>query len=425
MHPFLRDRLSAHRVRVVAWMVLTIVVTLQIISFATATDRQTIFGPLLGADFAGFYNAGRILNHSPSRLYDVALHSKLYHELFPTAPAEESLPYAHAPFFALLMLPLGLLSYPLAYLLFLIAQPAVYIAGLLAIRPVLKHLDADALRTAALLALSYLPFLIENWMGGQVAAFGFLWMAIALNRALSQRPFAGGLALSMCLYKPTLLVLLLPLLLIGRQFRTLLGVAAGGIALVGVSLLTIGLDGCAGYLRLLLNYGAGASAAGGFRTFKYVDVVSFFRLAFGETILSNVLVIGVAAALLVVVARVWWDYPRHDDDGRRLAWAAALTLTPILNIYAPIYDTLLPILGLLLTADVLARRHPAMPDGFKLVLVLTYIAPMITQGLAATVGFQLFTLVLIGVGLYQLRLAQAESAIAAFEGSSANPRRSG
>src|SRR5687767_3009633 len=268
-------------------MVLATVASLQVILLITANERKTIFGPLLGADFAGFYTSGWILHdYPPAALYDAGLQSTLYHELFPAAPAGEFLPYAHAPFFALLMLPLALLPYPIAYILFLLIAPAMYAAGLIVLRPVLKHLTDDDAWTAALLAASYLPFLIENWVGGQFAVFGFLWMAIALRFALSDRPLASGLALSICFYKPTLLVVILPMLLIGRQFRVLLGVTIGGITLVALSLLVVGVDGCAAYARLLLHYGNGASAAGGFRAFKYVDLVTFFRLAAGGFVLT-------------------------------------------------------------------------------------------------------------------------------------------
>src|SRR5688572_8135384 len=344
-------------------MVLAVVTTLQVVSFTTAVDGYTIFGPALGADFPGFYNAGRILlDYPPAGLYDVSVQSQLYRELFPTAAAGESLPYAHAPFFALLVVPLALLPYPLAYALFLLVAPAVYACGLLIIRPALKDLDRDVMWTAALLALSFAPFLLEGWVGGQFAAFGFVWMAIALRCALSDKPFASGLALSMCFYKPTLLVLVLPMLLIGRQFRTLAGVTIGGLALSALSLLTAGIDGCTGYARMLLNYGGGADASEGFRTFKYVDVVSFFRLAMGDSVFADIFIAGAGCALFAIVARTWWEHSELDDDGRRLAWGTVLTLTPVLNLYSPIYDTLLPVLGLLLTADVLARRGTPMPD---------------------------------------------------------------
>lgn len=380
-------------------MVLATVVVLQVIGFATAKDRRTIFGPLLGADFAGFYIAGWILyDYPPAALYDAGLQWTLYHELFPTAPAGVFLPFAHGPFFALLMLPFAMLPYPLAYVLFLLITPALYAAGLLVVRPVLKHLTSDDAWTGALLALSYLPFLAENWVGGQFAAFGFLWMAIAVRCALSGQPFAAGLPLSMCFYKPTLLVVILPMLLIGRQFRILLGVIVGGVALACLSVLVVGIDGCAAYARLLLNYTHGADASAGFRAFKYVDLVTFFRPAFGGFVLT----IGVASILFAVLARTWWSYGRLDDDARRLAWAAALTLTPVLNVYAPIYDTLLPVLGLLLTADVLTRRETPMPDSFRILLALMFVVPSFSQALASSIGFQPFTLVLIGAGIYPL-----------------------
>src|SRR5437763_12599852 len=86
-----------------------------------------------------------------------------------------------------------------------------------------------------LLALAFEPFIMECWLGGQLSAFGFFCVALALRLDLAGRPFRSGLVLGLCFYKPTLLVLLLPMLVVGRRFRTLAGMAATGLALLGVS----------------------------------------------------------------------------------------------------------------------------------------------------------------------------------------------
>lgn len=389
-------------------MVLAIVIALQLFSLLTVRDGHTRFGTALGGDLPGFYNAGRILvDYDPARLYDLQLQSRLYHDLLPTAPAGESLPYAHAPHFALPMAPLALLPYAGAYGAFLVVAPTAYWAGLRLIRPVVQIVREND-EIATLLVLSYLPFLIENWIGGQFAWFGFVWAALGVRCVLGGREFAGGVALSMCLYKPTLLIVMLPMLLVTRQLRVLLGVGVGAVAMAGVSLAIIGLDGCAAYIRLLLNYSGGADASAGFRTFKYVDILSFATLAGGGVILALVM----AAGVVIVLTRSVWRYQGFDTEQRHLAWAAMLCLTPVLNVYAAVYDTLLPIIGLLLMADVCWRRMGRLADSLRIVLLLAYVVPWFSQALAIHIGFQPLTLVLCAAGMWcvrELRTSAAQS----------------
>jgi len=47
-----------------------------------------------------------------------------------------------------------------------------------------------------------------------IAMIGFFALALAFREEVRKRPFVSGLALSICLYKPTLLLLFLPMLLI-------------------------------------------------------------------------------------------------------------------------------------------------------------------------------------------------------------------
>jgi hypothetical protein len=78
----------------------------------------------------------------------------------------------------------------------------------------------------------------------------------------------------------------------------------------------------------------------------------------------------------------------------------------VLNIYLGIYDTTLAVLSVLLMTDVLYRhedgnRLPLSP-AYKLILLLLYVVPWITQPIARLSGIQLYTLVLALLGIYQI-----------------------
>ena len=116
-----------------------------------------------------------------------------------------------------------------------------------------------------------------------------------------------------------------------------------------------------------------------------------------------------AATFLLVLpflVRGWWvsDLKRRDEQG--LVWAMTLTWILVLNLYVGIYDSTLVVLSALLTAEVLYRqpgRNPlGLPFTFKMILLLLYVVPWITQPIARVTGFQAYSTVLALLGGYQL-----------------------
>src|SRR5205085_3363606 len=103
-------------------------------------------------------------------------------------------------------------------------------------------------------ALSFYPFVMSTLFNGHLSAIGFLALALAFREEDSGRPFLSGLALSACLYKPTLLVLLLPMLLVTRRYKTLLGFTAGVLALATFTTALEGTRVWSGYIDLALYF---------------------------------------------------------------------------------------------------------------------------------------------------------------------------
>ena len=131
------------------------------------------------------------------------------------------------------------------------------------------------------------PFLwIMN--GGQLAAIGFFAFALALREEDRGHFVRSGLALSLCLYKPSLLLLFLPMLVISRRYRTLAGFFAGGIALILFTVAVEGVTVWSGYLGLLFSFGSAAASTHGYRILRYyMDLASFSSLLPGGRSLAG------------------------------------------------------------------------------------------------------------------------------------------
>lgn len=216
--------------------------------------------------------------------------------------------------------------------------------------------------------------------GGQTSAFGFCVLAIAFGLHYKGRHIWAGLALALLLYKPPLLLLLVPMLILTFHWRLLLGFVVGAVTLALVSLMLVGVAGVAGYFTILkLFYVAVNSPTEIFQTWKYVDIGAAFRLLTGHR--GDILRFGLLAITLPLLWRVW----RRDRAGR-LSWALAIVCTVLLNLYTPIYDSTLLILAVMWAGP--------KKVGF-LVLLALFVVSFITVPVASATHVQLFTLGLI------------------------------
>lgn len=402
--------LNLNRLRFVSWSVLAISVALLAISFATSKAGSTLFGTDLGHDYACFYVAGWIANdYGAQRLYDNTLHYRLYHELLPSLPPSADLPYWHPPFLSLLFRPLARLPYAWSYGLWLLITLGFYLAGLALVGRTVEGFTRAERWTTLLLALSFEPFVMECWIGGQLATFGFFWLALALYWEGRRFSFASGLALGVCLYKPTLLVLIAPMLLVARRWKTLAGFTLTGLALGGLSLLAVGWKGCQEYMQVLrscVNVTTGSRQY--LPTWKYVDLVSFARpLPSGYDVVGWLAIaVIVTGALWFLIGR-WRQFHQLTANAQRALWSGTVTATLVLNLYVGIYDATIAVLGALFITDILRRKNSFAPS-YQSLLVLLYVVPWFSQFLARVTGVQLYTLVLAGCALYQLRSARRE-----------------
>ena len=398
----LADRwLRADLARAFSGVVLAMVAAAAVGLFASCNQGRTAIGTNLGADYGEFHAVGQLLNNYPGdHLYDLRLQDELLHLTLPSMPEGEHLPFVYPPFVAAAFRPLARLPLPFSFAAWLAISAAAYAQSIaLVLRGSGAFLSNQERSTAWLLALSFEPFALECGLGGQLSAIGCLAVASALALRREGRRFGCGLALSALLYKPTLVVLIVPLLLVGRRWRELAGFATGSATLGLLSLVVAGPSACLDFAGLMTSYGrGGGSGSEGFKLIKYVDAGAFFRL------------LGLPAALAIPVAlptlgwlAVNWSRP---DRGPRsdLGWAATLCLTPVLNLYAPIYDVSLVVPALILAALALRKRGQTVwPTSFRWLLATVYLSALLSPALAGALHFQPLTPALVGMGAYLLR----------------------
>jgi hypothetical protein len=317
--------------RIRAYSLIIIIVNSIMLGLTFARPNElTVFGVPFGGDFAAFYAAGRIVNeYGPGRLYDVDLEDALVHGVVAKSSAELSMPYVNPPFFGLLFAPLAKLPFVTAYLIWLALSVGLYVSAVLFSLRLNPSLPCG---TTLLVALAFPPFCMYLLAGGQVSALGCLVLALTVHCARTGHPFDGGLVLALLLYKPPLLLLVLPMILITKQWRLFAGFVAGTVILASLSFLLVGLSGLARYAAMLrVFYEANNATEEVFQTWKYVDVGAAMRLITGHS--ASVIRFMLLAAFLPLLLLAW-----RKVGAEPLSWALAIVCTLLLNFYTPIYD---------------------------------------------------------------------------------------
>jgi hypothetical protein len=194
----------------------------------------------------------------------------------------------------------------------------------------------------------------------------------------------------------------------GRRWKMLAGVVTGAVAVAMISLAAVGTKGCLAWIDTLRFYGRLATGpVSALRRTKYVDLGSFFRLVLGDaSTLAQVLAALAIIAGLAVLALAWWQSSRWSAASRDLLWASTIAGALALNVYTPIYDTILVGAAAALGAGVMLRRGGADGEVFGGWMVLLYIVPWVTQSFAEFLRFQPYTLVLAGFAGWMLWMAR-------------------
>jgi hypothetical protein len=408
---------GSREARALSWMAITVALIICGISVLRGFQGQTFLGRPLGGDFVQFYTAGKILNQFDSaRMYDLDLEVRLQHEAAPQSSPDQMLVFANAPFATLIYLPFAALPYEWGYVGWLAFSLAIYSAAvILLIRS--TAFSAQQRITGFLLGISSMPFLLESWIGGQISVIGFFAVALFVFCRARNRKFLAGVALSLALFKPTLVAIPILMLLCGRRWRMLSGAITGAAALALVSIQTVGIRGCAAWLDTLKFYGKVATGpAAALRRNKYVDAGSFFHLLLGNaSSIAQALGILAAVAGIAILGHAWWRSATWSPASRDLLWAATLAGALVSNVYTPIYDTILIGPAVALAAGVLLHGSKRERETFAGWLVLLYLVPWVTQSFAEFLRFQPFTLVLAGFAWWTLGVARRQAGAGADE----------
>jgi hypothetical protein len=371
---------------------------------------ETFMGRPMGSDFVQFYAAGKLLNQQqPALIYDIPAFTKLQHQVVPEMSPTQMLVFGYPPVVSELFRPFALLPYRWAYCVWLVFSLTVYATGLwLLFRSLLRQ---SYRRTAFLLALSAPMYTLETWIGGQLSVIGFFAVVLFLCCFEKRWPLLAGLALGLATYKPSLVAIPAVVMLLGGCWRMLAGLSVSSALMILGSIATAGVNGFWLWILRLRVFSAYATSNEPIlRRSKYVDLNSFFTVLLGGSSLERVIATIATSAAFLILAWNWWRSRHQAHDVQRYLWAATLAWTMLINIYVPVYDTILLIPAAALVACSLANADQRQQAGLQVWLIVLWLVPWLTQSWADYLRLQILTVVLAGFGYWALTLARAASA---------------
>ena len=120
----------------------------------------------------------------------------------------------------------------------------------------------------------------------------------------------------------------------------------------------------------------------------------------------------VTAAAFLFLAWSCWKLRGQSHEVQRYLWSATFTWTLLINIYAPVYDTILLVPAAALLARSLVEQSKKQEQaGLQVWLIVLWLAPWVTQSWADYLRLQILTLVLAGFGYWALTLARSSSVL--------------
>lgn len=236
-----RHWLNEERVRVYSWMVVAIFGALFVgwlaLSLPDLVDPR---GKPLGYDFMAFWSAAKLaLVGRPESAFDEGVISAVQHAAVPFLPGI-IFPWHYPPTFLLPVVPLGLLPYAAALVLFALGTAAVWAA---LVRRIVPDRRAWIVAAAAPAGLINLLDGQNAFLTASLAGFALLW--------LDRRPIAAGVLIGLLAIKPHLAVLFPLALLAEGRWRTIVAAAVTVLALAASSVVAFGWDSWAAFLHHL------------------------------------------------------------------------------------------------------------------------------------------------------------------------------
>jgi hypothetical protein len=355
-------------------------------------------------DFVGPYAAARIVQQgSAQRLYDLHLQRRLESQ---SVPHGRFLPFDHPPFEAWLYLPLALLPYSKAYLVWGAFNLIVLGVIFYFLRYAGICLDADP---RLVWLATCLPLVAGALVLGQdslLLAPIFLFAFLALKK---RRDLVAGLILGAGLFRFEIMLPFVFVFLLRRRWKVLAGFSTAAVAAVLASVPLVGWRGLVTYGKILLEVGrATGSKANGVSVGAMPSLRGALAAFSNGAIPADFLFPLVLAGTLLLLAWAAWEFRSISQPDRpafdlQFSFAVIAALLASYHLFAHELTPLIVVAFLLLGYEGIARRGQKLLGRPGTQLLLLFSLTMILGAVLHFRNLSVLFVVLLGMMVWLSR----------------------
>jgi hypothetical protein len=381
--------LAAPRRRVYPYFFIVGYIVLTALWIVRSNDMIDPTGQVLGADFITFWSGSHLtLQGTPEAAYQpdqILAASRI------AVPGNQSnFIWSYPPVYQLMVAPLALLSYPLAWALWSMIGVAAFVL-------VLGRLSPPPFFLWLGFAFPGVYLNVVQGQNGLLVAALFGGALFFLDR----RPILSGALIGLLIFKPTLGLLIPLALLCGRRWKTFLSATVTALALIGMSLLAFGLEPWIGFFENA-EFASSVLASGDLPWEKMPSLFTALRLLGIDASVAFAMHIVVATGAAAGVAWAWWNGRVSPALAAAILASASLLVSPHIN------DHDLALLAIPLALLVADSTNRAWSGREQIALGLAWIAPLIAAPIAQYSHIQLGFLVIFATFSIAINRARTE-----------------
>jgi len=327
-------------------------------------------------DFTIFYSAGKIVGSGLGpQLYDESTQYRIQQEFAAGVTTRQGpLPYNHPPFEALLFVPITWFPYAIAFVLWDILNILVLLALLPLLRPYLPLLRRASPMSLLFGSLAFFPVFIALLQGQDILVLVLL-LTLTFVSLKRKRDFAAGCWLGFGLFRLHFVLPFVPILLLQKKYKAILGIAAMALVLAVVSAMVVGWRATVDYPGYVLHV---EHIMGQRKTALPIGMpnlrglVDSLPLRRSSATLRNSILAATSLALILFGASRWKMSEAVIFD---LGFSLCVIITIVVGYHAFAYDLSLLLVPVLLVMNFCSERDTGMSQwalvGPILILFLT------------------------------------------------------
>jgi len=360
---------TAHRLFAYPLIFLTVYVVAGLVWLGMSSEMLDPRDKPIGYDFITFWAGSWLTLHdAAAAVFDPV--KIMAAEQIAVPASEKMFLWHYPPTFLMVVAPLSLIPYTLAYILWSTVTLVFYALVIRRMAP----------QPQTVLLLIAFPGVFLNFFHGQNAFITAALLGSAML-TLERRPILAGILIGLMSFKPHLGVLIPLALLCGRHWQAFAAAAITTIVFAALSVLVLGVEPWIAFWHNI-PVARAVFEEGLIRWGKLPSLYAALRLAGAGLETAYALHFLLAAVVTAVVGWVWWRKPS-------LPLRAAVLVTGSLLVTPYVFDYDYALLAIPLALLAMDGHVRGWLPYEREVLALTWVMPLIAVGLADSIGIQI------------------------------------